>query len=186
MREYNLGIANIGKTLLIAGLTIITGPLIFFAITKFDYQFPAVNTLISILIFIIPFIFFIIWLLNQKYKDVFKVTSVGIESENHGLIKWQDIDHCSWESIRGSISVYLKLKNKKRLSIGVSTWKGYSKGYNELQDFFNEIQKAQVNLPEKAKIRIYNERISGFLTFAFIVLMLGLLIVLIIFNIINK
>ena len=107
MRKYNLGIANIGKTLLITGLTIITGPLIFFAITKHDPKFPEANTFISILIFIIPFVIFIIWLLNQKYKDVFKVTSVGIESENHEIIKWQDIDHCSWESIRGSISVYL-------------------------------------------------------------------------------
>ncbi len=186
MRKYNLGIANIGKTLLITGLTIITGPLIFFAITKHDPKFPEANTFISILIFIIPFVIFIIWLLNQKYKDVFKVTSDGIESENHEIIKWQDIDHCSWESIRGSISVYLKLKNKKRLSIGVSTWKDYSKGYNELQAFFNEIQKAQEILTEKDKFQIYNERISCILTVAFIVLMLGLLIVMIVFNVINK
>jgi uncharacterized membrane protein YqjE len=186
MREFNLGIANIGKTLLIAGLTIITGPLIFFVITKLDRQFPVVNTFISILIFIIPFVIFIIWLLIQKYKDVFRVTSAGIESKSHGIIKWQDIDHCSWESIRGSISVYLKLKNKTRISFGVSTWKSYSKGYNELQDFFNEIKKTQENLPEKDKFQIYEERISGLITIAFIVFMLGLLIVLIVFNIVNK
>jgi hypothetical protein len=186
MREYNLGIANIGKTLWISGLTIITGPLIIFIISKLDYQVVRINTLVSILIIITPVVFLLIWLLTQKYKDFFKVTSVGIESVNHGIIKWQDIDHCSWESYKGSISVYLKLKNKKRLSISASALKVYSKGFNELQDFFNEIQKVQENLPEKDKFRISKERISNFITMGFIVCILGILIGLTIFNLIKK
>jgi len=186
MTEYNLGIANTGKTLLITGLTIITGPLIFFIISMLDFQFLKVNILISILIFIIPFVLFIIWLLTQKYKDIVKVTSFGIESEKHGVIKWQEIDHCSWESFRGSLNVYLKLKNKKRLSFGASSWKDYSKGYYDLKDFFDEIQKARENLPEKDRFRIFKERISSFFTTGFIVFIIGLIMTLIIFNMIKK
>jgi hypothetical protein len=186
MTEYNLGIANIGKTLLITWLTIITGPLIFFIISILDYQFLKGNILILFLLFIIPFVLFIIWLLTQKYKDIFKVTSIGIESEKHGVIRWQDIDHCSWESFRGSLSVYLKLKNKKRLSFGASSWKDYSKGYNELKDFFDEIQKARENLPEKDRFRIFKERISSFFTMGIIIFIIVLLMALIIFNMIKK
>jgi hypothetical protein len=185
MTEYNLGISNIGKTILFTVLTIIAGPIIFYIFSKLNDQFLKAHNLIAILIFIFPVVLFIIWLLTQKYKDVFKVTSCGIESRNHGVIKWQDVDHCSWESFRGSTSVFLKLKNKKRFSIGASTWKNYSKGYSDLINFFNEIKKVKEKLPEGERFRIFENRISNLFRLGFIMFIVGVILTIIIFSMIK-
>jgi hypothetical protein len=183
MKEYNLGIANTRKILLVAGLTILSVPTISLFIFWINVNFLKENTLIALFfILILPLSIMTVYLLSQKYKDTFIVSSVGIETRNFGIIQWNEIENCSWESFRGHISVSIKLKNSTRLSIGASVLTDYSKGYDELRSFFNEIQQARENLEENDKFEISEDKVSNLFNFVFIVIFLVLLITLIVFN----
>jgi hypothetical protein len=161
MKQYDLAIANLGKILLIVGLMIAWVPIMTYVIYLIDMDFLRIHTLISIfLILILPFGLFMLIIFSQRKKDVIRLTSYGIESDNHGIIKWSDIDMCSWETPRGTYAIYLKLRTNKWLSIGPSSiWKNYSEKVNDLRNLFDDIKQYRKNLSESDKFRIYEGRI---------------------------
>ena len=187
MQEYKLAISNAGKILIFALLTILSVPALVYILFEIDNQFIRSNPFIMILIILIPALILTIWLITNQNRDGLKISNIGIESNNLGTIKWHEIAFCSWEMIRGSFSVYIKLKDNTRLSVGsLSSWKNYSKGYNELINFFVEIQKINNELPENEKFKIYNGKLSNIYTIGFIIFFIGLLIFTVVFNMIKK
>lgn len=184
--KYNLTIGNIGKTLLIILMMIAWAPLSLLIINYLDGLFLRKNALIAMAImFLPPITFLILWIVSQKNKDVFTLTEKGIESEYHGVIKWDDISICSWESLRGNIGIYLKLKSHKRLMIGpTSQWRNVS--HHDLREFFDSIKKHNSDLGVKDCFKIYEYRISNIENIGLVIILISLLLVTIIINFCKK
>jgi hypothetical protein len=186
--KYNLAIINVSKALTILLSIISWAPVAFTVIYQLDSNFMKEQTIIALTIILVPPIsFLILWLMFQKNGDVFTVTENGIESKNHGKISWNEISICSWESFRGSISINLLLKNKKSLSISpTSTWKNYSKSYDDLKCFIEEIKNTRNKLPEKESLKIVEGRISNKFNLGLVIFIIILLIGMVIFNFIKN
>jgi hypothetical protein len=180
--KYNLEIGNIRKTLLIVLLMIAWVPLSVLIINYLDGLFLRKDALIAMsIMFIPPVTFLILWLFFQKNKDVFTLTENGIESENHGIIKWSDIKICSWESVSGNLGIYLILKNKQRLMIGTSSnWKDYSKRLKILMDFFEEIKKYRLKLNNQESFVICKGRITKAINIFLVIVLISVPIMILI------
>jgi hypothetical protein len=188
MKQYDLAIANLGKILLIVGLMIAWVPIMTYVIYLIDLDFLRIHTLISIfLILILPFGLFMLIIFSQRKKDVLRLTSYGIESDNHGIIKWLDIDMCSWETSRGTYAIYLKLRTNKWLSIVPSSiWKNYSEKVNDLRELYDEINQIRNNLPESDRFRMYEGRITNWIYIVTFGLLVIIFLARFIYNLITK
>ena len=188
MMKYNFAIGNIGKALLIIILMIAWVPLITLIISYLDSLFLKENTLIGMgIIFLPPIGLLTIWISQLKNKDVFQISDTGIESETHGIIRWEDIRILSWESFRGSIGIYLILKDRKRLMISPSSqWRHYDKGFADLKKFFDEIHMSKKDLLEKNGVKIANGRLTNTFNTGFVIFLISFILVMIIINLYKK
>lgn len=162
MTKYKYGIVNNRMILRIVGLMMISFSLFLYFLFRFVDLDLSNKFIIIILVFILLLGSLIIWLRTKNFKDNFHLSINGIESEHHDIIKWEDIKYCSWETYRGGIYIYLKLKNKKQVSISRnSSRKGYSNDYNELRNLFEEIKTFRENLSENEKFQIYEDKLTN-------------------------
>lgn len=163
MTKYKYGIANNRMILRIIGLMMILFSLfIYFLFSSVDLDLSN-KFIIIIAVFILSFGSLIIWLWTKKFKDNFHLSSNGIESEHHDIIKWEDIKYCSWETYKGGIYIYIKLKNKKQVSISrISFWKDDLNEFKELRTLFEDIKTFSENLSENEKFQIYENKVTNF------------------------
>ncbi len=160
--KYNLSIVDAGKTLLMLALMVAWGPIVGKGVL--DKSFWKEHILVVVLIlWIAPLCLFFLWFGLQKYKDIFTLTEVGIETKIHGIIKWDEIKMCSWESIYGSICILFILKNGKLLYITPCQKAKDAEGSALLIQLFEEIKNKQKSLPQDQTFRIVEERVSKFL-----------------------
>lgn len=186
MREYKLYVGNLRKELIVILFALLPTIALFIILYEINGQFFHENSFIMTLIALFPTMVLIIRSIINKKKIGLKITEMGIESKYKETIKWQEILYCSWETFRGNPSIYLKLKDNTRLSIGPwSTLQNYSQSYEELRIFFKEIQKINNELPTSEKFKVYIEKNSGIELMVILFFMVGIVVFFVVFSIIK-
>lgn len=171
MRDYQLSIENYKDVLKVIPILLVC----IMVVGLLCWLIPDLSMIIFFSSLITGFIVFVMVLIfrynGRKTIDTFQITSEGIRTINHGLIKWDDISICSIENSRGFISVHIKMKDKSRYAIGFVGLKNFSvKADEDMHSFFNEIRDEYDKLPEESRFKLYENRINGFLQIVVIVM----------------
>ena len=161
MRDYQFSIGKMGDSLkapLVYLIYILVVGLLFWLFPDLPFY-----VYLSLLItgFIVFLIVFISKYIRRKTIDTLQITSEGIRTVKHGLLRWDDISVCSNETISGTNSVYIIMKDKRRYFIGFVGLKNYSaKANDELHSFYDEIMDAYYNIPEESRFKLDKNRIA--------------------------